>query len=509
MPLRVLWVLIASVVLCESALAQQCTVRYSSFQSAVWANAGGDAYALASGDLNADGIPDLITANEGYPNPLPPTQPSPGNITMFLNVSTVGGGLLFDGPIPLEVPDGFSLFAAKIAPLSGTGRNDIVGIYGGPLSSAGEYPNARLFVLRNQGNGANGRPTFSAPVTNDLGLNPGFLDVGDVNNDGLLDVVVANRGSGQGQDGSVMVFLNRPYGGGLMAPVRLPAPSFVGPIKVADINGDGLPDLVMGSANNVYLSVFRNDPANPGIFSEPLTSSLPFPGGGYVADIALLDVDGDGRPDVVTANSSGTVSVMFNNGGGYFNNSSKNYNIRSPWGTTAAPVRIRVADTNCDGILDLVVTSERVVPTVSAPIAVARGNGNHQFTSWALLSSPGDISGVEVVDLNRDNKADFALSHYDSSQQVRLSFANSTCNCPATPTPTRTPTATPTRTSTPTPTSTVLPTVIPTSTPTPTPKAVRTLYSAPSAITEGSLSAGRATLKGPEAGASSGSQQPQ
>src|SRR5262245_17353290 len=84
-------------------------------------------------------------------------------------------------------------------------------------------------------------------------------------------------------------------------------------LAVADLDGDGLPDLVTGDANGDDVSVVRGN--GDGTFQPPVS----FPGGAGPVSVAVADLDGDRLPDLVTANSEGgDVSVLLGNADGSF-----------------------------------------------------------------------------------------------------------------------------------------------------------------------------------------------
>ncbi|HEX6083765.1 MAG TPA: VCBS repeat-containing protein [Thermoanaerobaculia bacterium] len=136
------------------------------------------------------------------------------------------------------------------------------------------------------------------------GAGPGFdlaSTFADVNGDGHADIVDAN------DEGSLFVTLATPDGGFLE---RKPSRKLEFPVHLhaADVDGDGRLDLIAGDFRATKLHYFRGDGAGG------FAAGVAFAAGGVVSDVAVGDVNGDQRPDVVTANDEGSVSVILNRG---------------------------------------------------------------------------------------------------------------------------------------------------------------------------------------------------
>ncbi len=161
----------------------------------------------------------------------------------------------------------------------------------------------------------------------------------DLNGDGHPDLVTTINSIN-----AVAVVLNN-GNGTFQAPQTFPTggnPIFV---VVADLNGDRKPDLITAnnSTNNVSVLLGIGD----GTFQPPL--DFGFVAGSSPRAVAVKDVNGDGKPDLVVANSgTNDVSVLLGNGDGTFQ-------APQSFATTGRnPVAVTVADVNSDGLPDLI-----------------------------------------------------------------------------------------------------------------------------------------------------------
>jgi hypothetical protein len=136
-----------------------------------------------------------------------------------------------------------------------------------------------------------------------------------------------------------------------------PAPNSV---VIGDLNGDGKPDLATANATSNTVSVLLGD--GDGNFEE----KTDFGTGMFPRSLAIGDLNGDGKPDLATANAtSTTVSVLLGNGDGSFR-------VKSDFGTGDYPTSVAIGDLNSDGKLD-VVTANYSTRTVSVLLNIGAG----------------------------------------------------------------------------------------------------------------------------------------
>ena len=154
----------------------------------------------------------------------------------------------------------------------------------------------------------NGDGTFGPQQVIPVGVAPRGIAVLDVDGDADLDIVNTNSGSGT----SNMTLMVNP-GNGVFGPARFFAAGMGSPwaLGAADMNADGIPDLVAGSRADAEIVVLTGD--GTGFF----TPSTPQNVGGAVWMLVCGDVNGDGTDDVATINSdNNSGAILFGDGAG-------------------------------------------------------------------------------------------------------------------------------------------------------------------------------------------------
>jgi FG-GAP-like repeat/Bacterial Ig-like domain (group 3) len=294
-------------------------------------------------------------------------------------------------------------------------------------------------VLLGKGDG-----TFQTAVNYDSGGLYPMAVVADVNGDGKLDILMAIEFA----DGSNNVGVLLGNGDGTFQPLVTYSSGAFGPnsIAVADLNSDGRPDLVL--ANCSLTSVFGECGGGGGVVSVLLgngdgtfQTAATYSSGGYEVQeatsftVAIADINGDGKPDLIVANScgqpcqfygEGSVGILEGNGDGTFQPvvtyDSGAYNAHS----------VEAVDLSGDGKPDLVVggcmPGDGVCGVVQdGVVSVFLADGHGSFQPPLTFDSGGvDAVAVAIADLNGDGKLDLAVTNYNSPVEVLLGNGDGT-----------------------------------------------------------------------------------
>jgi hypothetical protein len=337
------------------------------------------------------------------PNVIAPTAPRLSGAPPFVqghsSAGPAGSGPLIFMPAVSFSSGGWGAVSVAIGDVNGDGKMDLV-VADCAQSGGGDcqVPGAVGVLL------GNGDGTFQAPVVYDSGGDDALsVAIADVNGDGKLDLVVANwAGSigvllGKG-DGTFRAAVS--YNGGGIYPTS---------VAIGDVNGDGKPDLVVANVyqndndTNGGVSVLLGN--GDGTFQAPVNYGS---GGDRALSVAVSDVNGDGKMDLVVANDCpnnsnycgvysypGVVSVLLGNGDGTFQ-TAVSYGSGGDAAHSAS-----VADVNGDGKLDIVVAN-----LDSSTVGVLLGNGDGTFQSAMTYGSAGGAWSVAIGDVNGDGQPD-------------------------------------------------------------------------------------------------------
>lgn len=282
--------------------------------------------------------------------------------------------------------------AIAVGDIDGNGLPDILG---GVSTFYGDAPSQGYVSSRLQ----TSLDAYAMPTRFGVGTRPANLVLADLNGDGRPDMVVPNAG-----DKTVSIRLADPAKPGFFLPSILLATPGRTPLDVAvgDLNGDGLMDIVVAASGANTILVFLHGPT-PGTFQAPLS----FPVGGDPQAVTVADLDGDGHLDIAVATDANTVSVL-------------RQLIYSPtlvaqsavdFPTGIHPVAIKAADLHGTGKLDLLTANWG-----------ADTNPNTLGLSVLSQTTPGVFappvhyatdyrgSALAVGDLNSDGRLDVAVA---------------------------------------------------------------------------------------------------
>jgi Bacterial Ig domain/FG-GAP-like repeat len=313
------------------------------------------------------------------------------------------------GGLQNGLPNGaYTSVSATIGDLTGDGSQDIV------LGINGAPPAVYLNNgTSNPFGNVEGVFVATPPGPSSPGLGWGAATLVDVDADGHPDLAIPGFNSPN------LVYLNNgtsnPFNAATGIAVGTSDEAFAA--SLGDVNGDGYPDMVVANSNHVPSRLYMTNGApltSGGYSTAQIGTDL-----GYGRASAIADVNGDGKPDIILAytepNAPGTdptgIAIYLNNG------TSSPFNGVTPLRllTGDSIQAITVADLTHDGLMDLVVSeSVNNLATPALYVFLNTGNPSQPYTTAEMLKVDSDVgggcSGIAVGDVNGDGRPDLLFS---------------------------------------------------------------------------------------------------
>lgn len=335
-------------------LRNTSTASTISFSSAGSPSVVNQAISVVSGDLNGDNRPDLVF---GYFNQ--------STLSVFLNTTTGGSASLTwsaESTPSVGSPQFPFTLPSALADINNDGKLDVVTIANGN----GAAP--RLAVLRNITATNATSPSFATTVfvATDpcarLGT-PLSLAMGDINGDGRSDAVIACGDETGTANGLVSMFLNTTVNSS--SPVTFAAAQSVPSGRrerlfaaMGDINGDGKPDIVAANQIGRTASVWLNTTMTGGL-ETTFSQQVEFATSRSVL-VIVADLNGDGRPDIAVGNK-GTPSLTVLANTTPAGAAAPSFAVTLDLPLAVDPVALTAVDLNGDGLTDLIAVSRTTV----------------------------------------------------------------------------------------------------------------------------------------------------
>jgi hypothetical protein len=380
------------VMVLSAALAVSCSTPSSGITTPIPTSVSHFPVGTAPGsveiaDLNGDGKPDIVVANE-----------QSNNVTILLGDGKGGFTQAKGSPFPA----GHNPNDIAIGDFNNDGKLDL---------AIANHDQKHLTVLLGDGNGGF-TPAPNSPFVVEVQPHTHGVATGDLNGDGNLDLVTDNWennqvavlfGDGKGNFNTSGTFLDV----GKMPYQR---------VRVGDANGDGNADIITTNLEGDNVTILLGD--GKGGFKQSVGS--PFPCGDSPFNFAIGDVNGDGKPDLAIVNSPSSsarsgkdgLTILLGDGAGGFK-----MMTGSPFATGKIPNRVAIGDVNGDGVNDIAVSSPD-----GNNITLFLMSSSGTVASGSTIAVGGKPKGLAIRDLNGDGKADVVITNNsDNTVTVVLS----------------------------------------------------------------------------------------
>ncbi len=382
-------------------------ITSSSFAPSFNLTTGNGPQCAVIADLDGDGRPDIaLPCGDAHV------------IAIFRNIGTNGtplGAASFAPRVDLSLPTNGTAgnpYRLRALDLDGDGKLDLV---------VCEVNGNRVVVFRNvAAPGTLAANSFETPFVLFAGNDCRFATAADLDADGRVDMVALNYG-----DKTISIFKNIGGAGSLAAnsfapPVVLAAPGGPYDATLADLDGDGKPDLAVANPDNNTVSIYQNLATAGSLNTNSFAARRDLAGGTNPETIAAVDLDGDGRLDLAVGSvQSDNVNVYRNiHAGGPLTTNS--FAPQVDFGTPGWMHTVSVADFNGDGKPDLGVVGElgsymAIFQNTSTP-------GSFTVNSFAPRVDFGtgwNPWGIAAGDLDGDGRPDIVFcNQYDSNIQI-------------------------------------------------------------------------------------------
>jgi hypothetical protein len=306
-----------------------------------------------------------------------------------------------------DVPTGLGPQFICNADLDGDGKPDLI-VANGDSNTVTIYHN----------NSSPGTISFSEVASFAMG-NTGYpigVAAGDLDGDGRPDIVISNY-----YTQTLTIYRNVSTPGNIVMDSVLSVPSgnYILGASIADLNGDGKPEVIVACQGSNILSVYTNS-STPGNISFSNETSIMAPSGGSPFKAVVADIDGDGKPDIVAANSYlNTVSVYLNTTptGGTIS-----FAADLDFATGNFPEGVAIGDIDGDGKPDLAVAnnSDNTLSLLRNTSTI----GNISFSTQVTVNSGYSAYDLVIADLDGDGKPDIAVDdEYNNTVSVHRNIS--------------------------------------------------------------------------------------
>lgn len=374
---------------------------------------------LATGDLNADGRPDIVTANALQAGDVGGvSMPLTESVTVLLNTTLAGATVATMAPAK-HFSTGAGTLGVAIGDVNGDGLPDIIAANYGDLGPNPIIPGVSVLLNRTPPGAT--EAVFDAAQQFDTGDQPSLICPDDVNHDGKLDLVVGNSGFDSGAAAAFSILINTTPAGSdalsFSAPTNYGGGNVAEGMACGDLNGDSLMDEIQGATSSNEVEIVLNQ-TQPGAQQPDYAGPFRIPANAATA-VGLADFNRDGRLDFVVAEglSSGGVNVAFNETPPLA--VEPKFSDLTHFDTKGSVTEgIAVADFDGDGLDDFAVNNDNVftLPPAATGVVVFpnRTPAGGTIPVFAEPYTTGPMQGSNAIaadDINQDGKPDLIIGN--------------------------------------------------------------------------------------------------
>lgn len=375
-------------------------------------------YDLCACDFNNDGLNDIAVSNQEPPNTGDPL------VNIFVNNSTLGTPAFTKIDRALFTGNNLPTINTTCGDLDGDGKAEL--IYSDEVRVNEVRAANNVFILHNTSDGSvsftNGQTLSIPSQANGDVRDSRRIVVNDLDNDGKPDIVITNTA-----DQFLFVFKNISTLGTISfetTPIILEVNSSetgLTGLDVADINGDGLPEIVTAQFQTSNFYYFKNQ-SIPGNIAFSTSNTVPVTGN--FVNLKIGDLNEDNRNDVALTNrSQNRVTVVLNESIGsdiQFGTGIDLETNDSPWG-------LDFGDLNGDGLLDIATSS---LSTANLAITTLINTTNNGVLGFDRVDKTvnSNTRNIKITDLDNDGRVDLAFTGFAVAEMSVL--LNKNCIIP-------------------------------------------------------------------------------
>ena len=365
------------------------------------------------GDIDGDGQADIATANSNA-----------NSVSVLRNTSA--GSITFAAPNDFSTGTNPRSIAA--ADLDGDGKLDLAV----PNSNGNNSGPSTVSVLRNTSTA--GAVSFASQITFTVGANPNSIAIDDIDGDGKPDLVVTNANVQSSDPVQTISVLRNTSTVGTISFANqqtFNVGSKPGAVAIGDIDGDGKPDLAVANSDNISnvavnpdtISVLRNT-STVGTIS--FANQLTFATGNIPQSVAIGDIDGDGKPELVVGNTNTSDISLFLNTSSV---GSIAFDPKLDFSTGSGRKTVVLAELNDDSKLDIAVPSSNsatlsvFLNTSSIGTLSLANRSDYSVGANPFSLAAGDINGDSKPELVTGNLTDNTVSILSRHQNTSLTVS--------------------------------------------------------------------------------------